>query len=348
MGETQEELLLEIEETKVTMNMAMLLKGLLRPVLYLLLTIPAILPFAAPVMAIESPDRLVVVVNEQQLRQVHLDRVMNELLPMASFHGGVTVELKAENQDKAIERLIENELLYQEGVRLGLKPDAMAVKDAFRESVKRVGGKKRLNEALVLYGISEDEFSRMLKAPMVTSKVVEQEVDKKAKVAEEDIMAYYEANLESHFNVLKRRFRHIVLKTDPGDPQSWGGVEEKASEILKEINGGADFEEMARSFSEGPRKEKGGDTGDIDRSQILPELSRAGWAMKQGEVSGIIKTIYGFHMLKLEEILPLEAVPFEQAKVQIERFMLIAQKQKLKQALLESLRSKADIEVFID
>jgi len=304
-----------------------------------------VLATAMPAIAADA-DSVVAVVNGQELRRLHFDRVMDEILPMASFHGGVTEEVKARNRQQALERLIEDELLYQEAVRLGARPDSKNVDAELKESIERVGGKERFEEALQHYGVDLKEFRRTLGKPEVVKGFLRSKVDGQATVQDQEIRDYYEKNRESHFMVEKRRLKHIVLKTDPGDASSWDVTREKAADILARIRKGADFGDMARKFSQGPRREAGGDTGYIARAQLLPELASVGWSMKPGDVSDIITTIYGFHIIKLEEVPPAEAVPFEEASSQIRLMLLTSRKQELKGKLLDELRRKASVKVL--
>jgi len=277
---------------------------------------------------------------------LHFDRVMDEILPMASFHGGVTEEVKARNRKQALDRLIEDELLYQEAIKLGARPDRKNVEAELKESIERVGGKERFEEALKHYGVNQKEFERTLGKPGVVKEFLVSKVDMKARVKGEDIRDYYEKNRESHFMVEKRRLGHIVMKTDPGDSSSWDVTREKAMDVLARIRKGADFGDTARELSEGPRKETGGDTGYVARAQLLPELASAAWVMKPGDVSEVITTIYGFHIIKLMEVPPAEVVPFDEASGQIKIMLVKSRKMELKRQLLDELRSKASVKVL--
>jgi len=291
-------------------------------------------------------DKVMVIVNGQKLRAVHFDRVMSEIMPMSVFHGGVSKELKDKNRKKAIERLIDDELLYQEAKRLGIKPDRKIVNDELKAAIERVGGKEKFKEALVHYGIDEKEFKRTLAAPGMVRTLLEKVVDNKATVSDREIRDYYENNRSTHFVTTKRRFRHIVFKVDPGDLSSWGIKEERAKDVLEKIREGADFEEMSRSFSEGVRKDEGGDTGYVARSQLLPELAGAGWNMKSGEVSDVVKTIYGYHIIMAVGDPKEETIPFEDARGQIESMLKDNVKKRIRDELMKGLRDKASIEVL--
>jgi parvulin-like peptidyl-prolyl isomerase len=317
--------------------MALLLKGSIIALLWILAN-------AGGGRASEA-DKVVVIVNGQELRTLHFNRVMSSIMPMARIHGGVTEEKKAAKRKEAIDRLIDEELLYQEAKKEGIRPDRKAVKAALANSIKESGGKKKFKEAMTYYGITESEFRRILGKPGMIKELLDRRVDKRVGVDDSVLIDYYEKNKESHFTVNKRRFRHIFFKADPGMPSSWDVKKEKAEDILDRIRNGVDFAEMARSFSEGVRKESGGDTGFINKKQFLSGLAEVGWKMKPGEVSDVIRTMYGFHIIRLEEDPISEVMTFEEAKRQIEPIIVSKQKSSLKKELMDGLHRNASIKV---
>lgn len=295
-----------------------------------------------------SDDGVLASVNGRQLRQLHLDRVMREILPMASFHGGITEEVRATNEQKAIKQMVEDELLYDEAMRLGIKADESAIDKELKETINRVGGRAAFDKALKHHGVSEVEYRRLLALPGTVKKVLEVRVNEAATVSEAEVRAYYDKNKDSHFRMQRRRFRHIVFRTDPGVPDSWEQASKKAKDVLDKINEGEDFALMAQEFSEGPRKDKGGDTGYITKSHLPGELGNNGWGMKPGEVSDVLQTLYGYHILKMEGEPSNDIVPFDKARGQIEYQMKQTRRQQLKARLMDELREKAEIKVYID
>lgn len=296
--------------------------------------------------AYSAEEELVAVINGQELRGIHLERVMNEIMPMARQHGGVSPTAMQRNLDKGLKRLVEDELLYQEAVRIGIKPDRKALKKKYKEAIERVGGKDRFKEALKHYGIDRDEFKRIQAVPYYIKGLLEEKVEKHALVEDSEVRDYYDDNKASHFTVEKRRIRHILLRTDPGYPEGWGAVRKNADGLHARIKGGEDFAEVARQFSEGPNRESGGDLGGLVKSSLAPDLAEAAWALKPGAVSGVIQTIFGYHILKFDGEIEEAVVPFEDSKERIKSLLVSFKQEELKRALVNGLREKAEIKVY--
>ena len=126
------------------------------------------------------------------------------------------------------------------------------------------------------------------------------------------------------------RARHILVKT-----------EDEAKKIVTELDGGADFAELAKTKSTGPSGATGGDLGFFGRGRMVPEFDKAVFEMKPGEYSKApIKTQFGWHVIKMEESRDKPLPPFEQVKEQLRGAM---QTEKL-QKTLDDLRAKAKIE----
>jgi len=130
-------------------------------------------------------------------------------------------------------------------------------------------------------------------------------VGKKINVDEDMIEKYYRANLNSYKNAEQRHARHILLKAEMSDPESLHAEKSvKAEEILKLAQNSTDFAELAKEYSEGPSRDSGGDLGFFERASMVPAFDAAVFAMKTGEISKVIKTRFGYHIILLEEIKP--------------------------------------------
>ncbi len=126
------------------------------------------------------------------------------------------------------------------------------------------------------------------------------------------------------------RARHILVKT-----------EEEAKAILKELEGGADFIELAKKKSIGPSNVKGGDLGYFDKSQMVPAFAEAAFALKAGEISKPVKTRFGWHVIKVEDVREKPAPTFEAIRESMRLALL------RNQAIdtVKKLRDKAKIEI---
>jgi peptidyl-prolyl cis-trans isomerase D len=116
---------------------------------------------------------------------------------------------------------------------------------------------------------------------------------------EADLEAFYKQNIDQ-FRVQNRvHVSHILLKTIGKTDAEVEEIRKKAEEILAKAKKGAKFEDLAKQYSEDTSKERGGDLGWIAQGQTVPEFERTAFSLKKGEISGVVKTAYGFHIIKL-------------------------------------------------
>ena len=153
-------------------------------------------------------------------------------------------------------------------------------------------------------------------------------------VSEDEAKKYYSENASKFQGDEQRRASHILIgfggKTDPASKKA---ALEKAQTVLAEAKKNPQkFEELARKYSQDPGSaEKGGDLGAVGRGQTEPEFEAAAFALKEGEVSGVVKTQYGYHILKGGPH-ATTVQPFEDVKDKL-REMLAKQKQRVVQVV---------------
>lgn len=150
-----------------------------------------------------------------------------------------------------------------------------------------------------------------------------------SKVTEEDLRQAYEENVASD-KQQEVRARHILVNT-----------EEEAKAVIEELDGGADFAELAKQKSTGPSSADGGDLGFFGEGDMVPQFWEAASALKAGEVSGPVQTEFGWHVIKVEEIRDREPPPFEALTDQIREFLV---RQRFTQ-VIEGLKKDAVIEI---
>ena len=147
-------------------------------------------------------------------------------------------------------------------------------------------------------------------------------ISKKIEIDEAKIEEYYKENLSDFQVPEKRHARHILLKA--GDKDSKQVHEEKkrkAEEVLQLAKNGGDFADLARKYSEGPSKESGGDLGFFPTGSMVPPFDAAVSALQPGEISNVVKTRFGYHIIFLEEIKPAETPPLSKVKERITQIL---------------------------
>ena len=149
-------------------------------------------------------------------------------------------------------------------------------------------------------------------------------------VTDEECEAYYNENKEQ-FKEEKIRAAHILVEE-----------EEQANELLAAIEGGADFHELASANSKCPSGSRGGDLGDFGRGQMVPEFEQAAFALNIGEISGVVKTQFGYHLIKLLD--KKDVVPFTDVKGQIQQYLTSKKQNEMYSNFTQGLKSKYTVE----
>jgi len=125
----------------------------------------------------------------------------------------------------------------------------------------------------------------------------------KIPVNDQLIKDFYEDNIEMFKQEKQIKARHILfkLKRDASEDET-NKVREKALSILKRAQGGEDFALLAKKYSEGPTREGGGDLGYFSKGQMIKPFEEAAFKMKKGQISDLVRTSFGFHIIKVEDI----------------------------------------------
>ncbi len=145
----------------------------------------------------------------------------------------------------------------------------------------------------------------------------------KVKVDEQEINAFYEDNLDMFRSEKEVRARHILFKVDKDAPEAVvKEVKARALKVLKEARSGRDFSELAKQYSEGPTKDKGGDLGYFSRGQMVKPFEDAVFALKKGQISDLVRTPFGFHIIKVEDIREARTKGIEEVRDQISDILI--------------------------
>lgn len=133
---------------------------------------------------------------------------------------------------------------------------------------------------------------------------------------EADLQQLYDENRAMYVREESRRARHIVISVNEGDDDA--AALKRAQTVVAEARAGKDFAALAKQYSDDPTKEQGGDLGFVTQSQFEGPIGDALFAMKVGDVSDPVKSQYGYHILKLEEIQPTEERPFAEVRAELD------------------------------
>jgi peptidyl-prolyl cis-trans isomerase D len=138
-------------------------------------------------------------------------------------------------------------------------------------------------------------------------------------ISDQQVLQYYQGHQKDYQVPEEVKVRHILIKVDAGaDPKVDAAAKQKAEDLLKQIKGGADFAALAKANSDDPgSKEQGGELGMIQRGVTVPPFEKAAFGLEPGQISDVIKTQFGYHIIKVEEKQTAHLKSLDEVKAQI-------------------------------
>jgi len=232
---------------------------------------------------------------------------------------------------RTLDDLVAERLIMQEAEKQGVTVSEDEVQRRYQEVVEQnFSSEQELLQALQMYNMTKDDLMDNIKKELIVRKVLGEDV----KVTEEDMKKYFEENKERFAQREQVKVQHILLKN-----------EEDAEAVLAEINNGADFAELAKEKSIDPgSKDKGGDLGYVTRNDVVPEFADAAFSLAPGEISGAVKTDYGYHIIKVLDKKPAREPDYETSKDKIRDILIEQAVQEKAPQWMSDLKSRAKIE----
>jgi len=288
-------------------------------------------------------------VNGIAITQREVDEATATLLPRASYHRNVTPEKIKELQKQALDNLIREELFYREGLKKGYKVPKSDIGKRVDEIIKKYPSKSAFKDALKKYGLSEEDIRKKVEHMMLADLFLKEAVYKKAEIKENQLLDYYEKNREKFQKPEAARFSHILIKVPPEAPkEEKEKLKKKAEEIYEKLKKGEDFARLAWDSSDDPSRVKGGDLGVVHRGRLETEVEGPAFALAKGEMSGIVPSLYGYHIFKAMEKFPPQQLKFEEVKEKLKKELEEKEVEKRLTILIKTLKESAKIEILAD
>ena len=246
---------------------------------------------------------------------------------------------------EVIQRMVEEELLVQESRRLGIRISSEEIDQDVAAAQTRFETPAAFQQEIA--GLYQDEtgYRRYLKRQKAIDRLLAQQVDPSVSISEEEIRRFYAANPQRYHSPEKIRLRHILIRKAAGNDNGSPDMAYRTISLIRErLDQGADFAELASEFSQESTKERGGDLGFIQRGQMPPSMESSVFSLEVGEVSPILTTGQGYHLVQVTERRAASAIPFEEARADIQKTLLQVKQKQAVRAYIETLRNRAEIQ----
>ena len=252
-------------------------------------------------------EEIVARVNNRIVTLTEFERSKEQLKTEAQQQDPANADkFYAEREKDVLRDLIDQQLLLEKGVDLGITGDTELIKwlDNMRKQMK-LDSMEDLEKAAQAQGVSFEDFKQQQKEQIITQQVIGKEVGSRLNLTPADEQAFYEAHKAEMERPEQIRLSEILVaisKKDNSaadDPQPLAAAQAKAEDLLAQIRKGSSFEDVAKKNSDGPSAAQGGDLGEFQRGTLAKELEDKTFALKAGEVTDVIRTKQGFVILKV-------------------------------------------------
>lgn len=264
---------------------------------------------------------------------------------------GIADQYKKQLHDQALEQLMRRELLDQKMKESNITVTDEEVLTKIRQIASGSGELLSLEDAkkeVERYGQDFEQLKQDVRKSLARSKFMEMQWAGKINVTQEDAKAYYDQN-QKKFEIPEQiRASHILLEFTGDDPnadpnQAKAKAKAQAEDLLKQIKGGADFAELAKTHSKCPSAPRGGDLGYFPRGKTTPAFEKAAFDLQVGQVSDVVETEYGYHIIKVTDHKDASTVSFEQAKDDIIAQLTQKKQSEFAEEYINSLKNNAKI-----
>lgn len=244
--------------------------------------------------------------------------------------------------------LVDMTLMKQKAKEMGLSvtPDQYAAR--YKEFLRSryQGNEQSLEEDLKKNRITKPEFEKQFK-DQILLQALYQKVIADIKVSDKDIADFYAKNQDKFETPEQISAKHILIKAEEGKADEVKKAKAKAEGLLAQIKGGANFDELAKKFSEDEgSKGSGGDLGNFSKGRMVPQFEEAAWKLKPGEVTPtLVQSRFGFHIIKRGPTIPAEKKKLEEVKPMIKSQLSQNKERETFEAWLKKAKDSSKIDV---
>lgn len=293
-------------------------------------------------------ERVVTRVGEIDITLGDVRAEVNRLVPMTFFHARLPEEDKLKTYKEALNNLVERNLIHLDAQARGITASGKEVREEFKKTLAKAGPEYA--------GIDEAQFDRLLEQyhDMVVRRIL---IDKNEvrftesipEISEEAIRARYDMIAEELFSPEEARFQHILCKVPPSASRQEGAAVRKEVEALRQrALDGEDFGELAKEFSDDIYASVGGDMGFIQKGAFsIRELDKQAFELKDTEVSVVMTSLYGFHILKRVETRAPRQMGFDEVAAELRIGLEMEASSKAREAWMTEMRETFGVEELI-
>jgi peptidyl-prolyl cis-trans isomerase C len=288
----------------------------------------------------------VAVVNGFVITKVEFDRKLNQVKQHMLRQGQqISDDILAKIKTDIEGKMIDEELLFQESRKKGITAEPEAITAELKKIKKGFPTDADFKKLMAESGLTEAELRSNIERGQVIKKLIDTQIMALIVIPDPEIRTFYDTHPDYFKRPEQVRASHILIKVDPQAEQPVKDEKKaKLQKIQKRLKAGEAFAVLAKEISECPSNIKGGDLGYFERGKMVKPFEDVAFKLKTGEVSDIVETRFGYHLIKVVDKKPASVMGYEEVKDKIGQYLKKEKTGKKLKGYIEELRKKAVIE----
>jgi len=303
-------------------------------------------PAAVKPMPAEIPS-VVARINGEAIERWEFDNAVKRVEQRAG--SAVPPEKRDEILRGVLDQLVAYHLLAQESRARKIAVVDSDVEARLADIKKSFPTEDAFTQGIAAQGLTPEHLRAQARTSLEVAKVIDAEINSKIAVQDADVSTFYQQNLDRFKQGESVHASHILFSVpqDAPPPQKTE-AKTRAQSALKQIKGGADFAEIARTQSQDQASApNGGDLGFFPKGQMNPQFEDAAFKLKAGGISPVVETPFGFHIIKVHEKRGPRTAPLPEVAGQIKDFLMQGQREQKLEQFVEQVKGKAKIEILV-
>ena len=291
-----------------------------------------------------------VTINGENIPRDKLQAQVDHMINQRGLNsGGITQPAVFKQiQQEVVDQLIVQELLWQEAKRRNFIVEEEIVNARFQQMKSKFDTELAFQFKIQAGGFTEETYREDIRQQESVQRMISEGIAPGILISDEEVGEFYKLNIDQMQRPIAVHARHILIKPGSTEPEAQQAAKEEADKILAEIRAGGDFVKLATDRSQAPSAPRGGDLGYFGAGQMVAPFEKAAFSLQQGEISEVVQTQFGYHIIRLEDRRGGDTAPVEDVADKIRAYLGQQKLQSEVETLVMTLRNEGEVRTFVN
>jgi peptidyl-prolyl cis-trans isomerase C len=294
----------------------------------------------------EQRGPLVARVNGVPIYKIDFDHAMENFVKSQGLSGKLSEAQSRQVREVVLDGLIGSELLHQKAQSIPIEVGSAEIEQTIAQTRESLG-EERFQEELRRRSMTETDLRHLVRQNLMVQKLIQDLILPRVDVSEEEIRAFYEEHQSDMKKPERVEASHILVKSSPSDSaEKKAEARRRIEEAARRVRSGEDFAVLAKQYSDDGTASQGGQLGNIQRGQTVPSFEEAAFRLHAGEVSEVVESPYGYHLIKVTNRTDPAPATLDEAHDTIAQFLKQKKAQDAVEQMVQELRTGARVEML--